>query len=198
MILDTVNQINEKLAQCLGIENAVFYGLTMVVNVNGDVYPVTIVDGKLVKICPNDKIDLQVYHRIVSIDYSESELYSFGRNSTYETTVRVKMIVIVKNDLVQINPLSPESLILSLPPKIYIPQEKAPIYINKTSNSVIFDHDTIVNREWKKIDYSKHKCKFFVFEVNYTLSTVSCKGACDPPTESEYIRAFENGGAVFK
>jgi hypothetical protein len=196
MIQETIDKINERLAQCLDIENAIFYGLTMVVNVNGETYPVTIIDGKLVKICPNDKIDVQVYHRLVSISYNESEVYSFGRNSTYETTIAAKMIVIVKNDALYINPLySSESF--SLPPKIYIPEEKAPIYISKTSNSVIFDHDSIVNREWKKIDYSKHKCKFFVFEVNYTLSTVSCKGACDPPTESEYIRAFENGGAVF-
>lgn len=194
MIQDIVDEINESLDTCLQVDNAIFYGLTIVINVNGETYPVTIIDGKPVKICLNDQVDLQVYHRITGIDYNEMEEYSFGRNTAIETVVSAKMIVIVKNNLV-----APELIGESMPHKTYLDGFKSPIYINKTSRTVIFDHDNIVNREWKKIDYSKHKCKFLVFEVNYTIRTVqACKVECGSflLTEEGYKLLQEDGSLI--
>lgn len=196
MIQDIVTEINEQLSDCLQVEDSVFYNIARVINVNNEIYPTTAVDGKAVKICLDDKLNLQVYHKVSSFAFREREDLSFGRETTYEMTVAGKMIVIMKSGISQVNPnYVPENFLHILPQKVVLEDYKS-IRIQKIS--VTTDHDQIVNREWKKIDYSKHKCKFLVFEVNYNIRAVTCKLACGSflLLEDDYKLLQENGSAI--
>lgn len=196
MIQDIVTEINDQLEACLQVDDSVFYNIARVVNVNGEVYPVTGVNGKPTKICLDDKINLQVYHKISSFDFTEKKDLSFGKESTYELSARAKMIVIMKTALHEVNPnYIPENFLLLIPQSFVLEGYKS---IKTQKVSVTNDHDTIVNREWKKIDYSKHKCKFLVFEVNYNIRAITCKLECGSflLLEDDYRLLQESGSAI--
>jgi hypothetical protein len=196
MIQDIVTEINDQLDACLQVDDSVYYNIARVVNVNGEVYPTTGVDGKATKICLNDKLNIQVYHKVSSFDFSENKDLSFGKRSTYIMSARSKMIVVMKSALHEVNPnYTPENFLLLMPHSIPLDGYQS-IKIQKVS--VTTDHDTIVNREWKKIDYSKHKCKFLVFEVNYNIRAITCKLECGSflLLEDDYKLLQENGSAI--
>jgi hypothetical protein len=200
MIQDIVTEINEQLSDCLQVEDSVFYNIARVINVNNEVYPTTVVDGKSVKICFDDKLNLQIYHKVVSIvpreESFESGGKSFGKETTYTFDIGMKMIVIQKSALSQIRPeYSPEYFSNVLPQRLALQDYKS---IKILKSTVTTDHDQIVNREWKRIEYSKHKCKFLVFEVNYNIRAVTCKLACGSflLLEDDYKLLQENGSAI--
>lgn len=181
MIQDVVIAINDKLRDCYAVENAIYHGLAGTVEVNDVRYPVTRgEDGKLIKICPDDRVDLKVFHKVVGeIRFTLDPDKQFRRKKpTYEMEARMRMTVILKAD---INLSSPSFNPINLGKKIPYNVEVEDYYLlTNTFNSVSppLDQDTIVNREWKRIDYSKHKCKFFVFDVNYTIRAVTCDLDC--------------------
>lgn len=188
MIQDIVDKINEKISDCLNVENSIYFGIAHTISVNNEVYPVVPQSrvypvsestNKLIKVCPNDKIDLQVYHKITDFGFSESSNesgYSFGVAPTYEIEAKAKMIVVLKSSITERNPsYNPDNFGLIIPRKIKLADYKL---ITTNTTRVTLDHDAIVSREWKKIDYTKHKCKFLVFEVEYNIRAVTCKLSC--------------------
>jgi hypothetical protein len=180
MIYDIVTEINEVIENCLQLDDSVYYNIARVVNVNNEIYPITAVNGKTVKICLNDNLNLQLYHKVMSIvpkeESFDSSGKSFGKEYKYTFDIGMKMIVIQKSALSQIKPeYSPEYFSNVLPQRLTLQDYKS---IKIIKSPVTTDHDAIVAREWKKIDYSKHKCKFLVFEVNYNIRAVTCKLAC--------------------
>ncbi len=179
MIQDIINSINTSIQDCLNLENAVYYGVAHTIEPNNnEKYPVTTVDGKLVRICLNDSYSLQIYHKLSQDDFtaSLSDEFSFGRIETYKVEAKVKMIVILRasisEDAPPYNPLTFGRLI----PRTVENSDYNNIRIefSKVSN----DHDGAISREWKKIDYSKHKCKFIVFEVSYKIRALTCNIPC--------------------
>lgn len=176
MINDIIDKINDTLSECFRVENSVYYNLSEVVEVNDKRSPVASVDGKLVKICLDDSVNLKLYHRIIRYDFTEAEEFSFGRISSYLINASVKMIVIIKTDLSESNKnFNAINMSLIIPSKVHLEDYK---FINTQITTVTNDHDTIIAREWKTIDYSKHKCKFSVYEVNYNIRALTCKLSC--------------------
>lgn len=179
MIQDIVTEINSSIRECLNIENSVYYGLAQTIEVNNERYPITRnEDGRLIKICPNDKTDLQIFHKINRDEFTfrNNDDYSFGRNKTYQIEANGRMVVVLKSAINLVSPTyNPLNFARVIPEKVILDDYKD---ISIEFNTVSTSHDAIVNREWKRIDYSKHKCKFFVFEVNYTIRALTCKLAC--------------------
>lgn len=196
MIQDIVTSINNTLQDCLGIEESYFYNIARVINVNNDIYPVTAANGRSFKICPNDKENLKIYHKITSFGFEENRDFSFGRSKTYTVNSSAKMIVIMKSALSDVKPAYvPENFGHLIPQKIVLEDYKS---ITTQIQSVSTDHDFIVNREWKRNDYDKHKCKFQVFEVNYNIRALTCKLSCISflLLEDDYKLLQESGSAI--
>lgn len=178
MIQDIVIAINEKLRDCYAVDNAIYYGLAGTVEVNEVKYPVSRdEDGKLIKICLDDRIDLKLFHKVVGdVRFTPNLDKSFGRRTTYDMEARMRMTVVLKSDVNLSSPsYNPINFARAIPGTVEVEEYNS---LNNIYNSVSTDHDTIVNREWKRIDYSKHKCKFFVFDVNYTIRAVTCDLDC--------------------
>lgn len=196
MIQDIVNSINDTLSNCLGVEDSVFYNIAQVIEINNKRYPVTASDGKVIKICPNDAYNLQVYHRIESHSFEQRKDLSFGREMTYAINSSAKMIVIMKSALSQVNPnYIPENFGLLISQSVKLTDYNS---IKTNIKSVTTDHDSVVRREWKEIDYTKHKCKFLVFEVNYNIRAITCKLECTRflLLEDMYKLLQENSSAI--
>jgi hypothetical protein len=202
MIQDIITAINSSIQNCLDVENSVYYNLASTVSVNDELYPVVPIDGKLKKICFNDNIDLQIYHKIDRDQWTSNEVDpsdstgGYGRNITYGIEARSKMIVILKSKLSEFYPAYNPLNFLRLLPQTVTVADYNNIFIIK--NTVISDHDTIVDREWKRTDYTKHKCKFLVFEVNYTIRALTCKLECASflLLEDSFKLLQESGSAI--
>jgi hypothetical protein len=178
MIQDIVTAINDRIRDCLSIENAIYYGVSQTIEVNNERYPVTRGENaKLVKICLDDKIDLKVYHKIAGeVRFNPNKDLSFGTIIKYNMEARMRMVVILKSEINLISPsYNPLNFGRVIPYRVEVEEYKS---IQNIFNSVSTDHDAIVAREWKRNDYSKHKCKFFVFDVNYTIRAVTCDLDC--------------------
>lgn len=201
MIQDIVNSINSTISGCLSVEDSAYYNIAKVVEVNEKRYPTSAANGKIFKICPDDGLNLQVYHKVSSFNsrrlgFEGGDGKSFGRRYTYEVISRASMIVVMKSALSEVNPsYIPENFGLLLPEGIKLPDYNS-INIEYTSTNT--DHDTIVRREWKEIPYSKHKCKFLVFETNYNIRAITCKLSCASFLlyEDDYKVLQEDGSAI--
>lgn len=171
MIHGIVDIINFNLDQCLNIDNAIYHGLTEIVEAGKERYPF----GKG-KICPNDKIPFMVYHRVEKYETIISKEYSFGVRETKEHRYQSRMTGVVLNSVIDSSPsLDIYGISLFIPQKIKHSDYKL---ITITPNTVTLDHDLIVNREWKNADYSKHKCKFTLFDIAYTITAIRCLPVC--------------------
>jgi hypothetical protein len=177
MINDIIDAINTSISDCLNLQESIYYGITKTVEVEGDKFPLTAFQNKGVKICPNDFYDLQVFHKVIDADVEADETFSFGKNTTYSVNYNVKTIALLRNSISDSNPtFNPESIALIIPQKVVNTDYKL---ITTKLKSINLDHDSIVKREWgTKIDYSKHKCKFFVFEIEYNIRALTCKLSC--------------------
>lgn len=198
MIQDIIIAINEKIRDCYSIENAIYYGLAGTIDVNDQKYPVSRDEnGKLVKICLDDKVDLQVFHKVVGdVRFNWNKDKSFGKKKAYDMEARMRMVMILKSAINLSTPAyNPVKFGLHIPSTVEAQDYKS---IQLIYNSVSTDHDIIVNREWKRNDYSKHKCKFFVFDVNYTIRAVTCDLDCGSflLLEDDYKLLQEDGSFI--
>lgn len=178
MIQDIIIAINESIRGCYSIESAIYYGLASTIEVNENRFPVTRdSDGRLIKICMDDKVDLQVFHKVLSVDFPERKDLTFAKK-VYDMQARSRMTVILKSSINLSSPTyNPINMAQNLP-KTAIIEGYSNLRIQHNSVSTTQDQDAIVNREWKRNDYSKHKCKFIVFDVNYTIRAVTCDSDC--------------------
>lgn len=176
MIDDIITFIDEAVQDCIQIENSIYHGRSLQIKVKDATYPVIFEDRKFKKICISDMVDFQSYHKIKRVSSSPSEDYSFGKKIAYEHEYECSMIGILKN-VTDIDPSIVETIPNSFPSVISNSDYKK-IDIEITGiNLHDIEQDTIVTREFGKIDYGKHKCKFYVFETLYKISAVNCN-AC--------------------
>lgn len=199
MIQDIITEVNNSIRDCYNLDNSIYYGLAQAVEVNNERYPITRnEDGRIIKICPDDRIDLQVFHKINRNEIRTilDKDNSFGRKYLEYDEVDIRMVCILKSSInlssPSYNPLTFRNVI---PSNILI-EDYHQISIKK--NTVSTEHDYIMTREWKRIDYSKHKCKFFVFDVNYTIRALTCKLSCTSflLLEDEYKLLQEDGSFI--
>jgi hypothetical protein len=176
MIGSIIDSINTTLESCLAIEGAIYYGVAEFIEVNKEKYPFTIINGEKVKICLSDNVPAMFYHRIEKASFKDNEGLSFGKKTTKDQDYNVKLIVALRDSLIDVSPeFVSEEIAIKIPEFIENPNYKL---ITTEINFVTLDHDGIVNREWKGMDYSKHKCKFTVFEIDYTLTAIRCVPLC--------------------
>jgi hypothetical protein len=172
MILEIIDSLNQSINSCLAIEGAIYHGLVKYYSINKEKFP--LYNGN--KVCLNDNVPLLVYHYLVreGENRAEKEKRSFGKTRVEANDYTIRSIFVAKED-VYLSSDKLQRIIDVVPSKM---ENEDYRIININNKSVITDHDTIVNREWKEVDYSKHKCKFVALEVTFTLTAVRCLSVC--------------------
>ncbi len=173
MIQDIVSSRNDTISDCLGIEDAQYLGEAETMELNGLIYPFYKANGKFNKICLDDNEPILLFHKIEEMRIREDE--GFGRKKKEEEIYPVKAIVAISKELAGDLENWPVRVKYAFPKKVTNEDYQ---YVRISINTVSPDHDKIINREWKRIDYSKHKCKFIVFEVDYTITALRCSSVC--------------------
>ena len=164
---DLIDHINTTTETCLGLGGK-YYGLCRLLKDDkGAVYPVTYLDN--IKVTPNDKYDLLVYHRLINSETEESEMHSFGRSSAVMNNQRIRTIVVVKFSEGE---TVIDDFINALPDKIVNLDYR---FVELSKNiSLIRDVQSIWETEWGNAYDDKYQMRFNLYALEYTLEYIKC------------------------
>lgn len=153
-----------------------YYGLAQLVQDDqGAVYPRTI-GAEAVKITPNDRYKVLIYHRLIDGAIEDSEEFSFGRYPSRLNAQRIRTVILVdiKKD--------PEELIIDriidlMPEKVLNDSYK---YVS-ISNEMELRRDAHANwdAEWSNAYKDKYQMLYNIYALEYTIDYIKCDNCVD-------------------
>lgn len=164
-ITDIVNSINTEIQSIVGVtSNRFFPDLRLYVkdNERHSTY-------KNEKITLDDRYYFTVFHRILNIDREEAEDYSFGKKRAY--WFEYEMICFVGMYQIQDAYDTIENIAEAFPEEVSsVSHDRVLIEVTRIET----DQDQIANEEFG-LTYEKHKPRFHLFRINYTIRSLLCQ-----------------------
>lgn len=129
------------------------------------------------KIGPDDRYEIQSYHRIIDSAAPIDDDNSFGRSKSRRHVYRVRMVLMFKKLLPETERLLTE-IIMALPDRIENEVEGYDLAEMNNEITVIHNHDTIKTEEFNDA-WSDKFSKFILRAIEYNLEFIPCKTNCE-------------------
>lgn len=169
-MVDLINHIDELIETCLG--DGKYWGLCrLMLDDNQESYPATYPDtaGKITKVSPDDRVKIMIYHRLLDGEFSDSEMFSFGRTISMENSQRVRMVVLV--DFSEGETVI-DNILNALPDTIDNVDYKSAIV--GSSVTLIRDRAAIWSTEFSNAYRDKYQVRYNIYAVEYSINYIKC------------------------
>lgn len=164
-IIDNINNAFNASAVCKGVH---VYGICKLVTKTDQPHPIDISDNK--QISPDDKVEGQIYHRLLNDSPITDDLEnSFGSKIQKRHSQQIRTVVLVKK-LKGENWI--DTLINLIPRNIDGITNYKLIDIGSISKNT--DQDAIFNTEFGNSGYEKHRMTYLIYALEYNLEYIRC------------------------
>lgn len=169
-MVDLIDHIDELIHECLGLGQ--YQGLCRLIEDDSGIYPVTYPDehGKQLKVTPDDRYPLLIYHRLLDGSFEDSEEFSFGRSMARQNRQAVRMVVVV--DFRDGHDYSGQ-ILNALPVSIENVDYKS-VTID-SAVTLIRDRKAIWSTEWGEAYADKYQMRYEIFAVEYSINHITCE-----------------------
>lgn len=174
-MVDIINHIEGEIHECIG--DGEFKGLCrLLTDDQGAVYPATYPDdaGKHVKVTPDDRHHILVYHRLLDGDVEASETFSFGRTMSMQNNQKVRMVVLVHfsegENII-------DNIINAIPDEVLASDIENVDYksiLTSDAVTLIRDRDSIWTAEWGNAYKDKYQMRYNIYAVEYSINYIRC------------------------
>lgn len=164
---EIIDYINEQFTGSTVFAGVHVNGICKLIVKGDQLHPVNILDDK--QVAPNDRFDGIIYHRLLNDTITDSPDDSFGSVMEKQHAQIIRTVVLIDRKKGE----GWIDLLVNLIPKMIdgLTNYKRVDIGTITKNT---DQDAIFNTEFSESGYEKHRAKYLIYALEYSLEYIRC------------------------
>lgn len=165
MLASIFESINTRLKDCFS--NVQAFGICHLVEDDNSIYPSTKKKNG-VKVTPDDRYPITIYHRLLNSEFEESEDFSFGRKRTFVSNQNVRTVLIFDLE----SETTAEDIANSIPDEVTLAGFE---FVNISKNmTLIKDSDDVWETEYGEAYKDKYVKRYNIYALEYQIQYLKC------------------------